>query len=154
MLVAACSSSSSATIAHPFDACSALELDAPGASDAELASIDEAIALWQAVDLTAPSRTAAADAPAVTIVFEPGSPAWYGYFDDVAGAIYINTELSDDRRAITLAHELGHAFGLVHVPPAQRASVMNAGNLTVVPTDDDHTAIEAIWGSCADTPAS
>lgn len=146
----ACSSSSSA-IEHTFDACDPVQLDAPDATDAQLASIDEATVLWNAVAVTAPSRVASS-ASALQIVFEPAGPATYGYYDDVASAIYINVDLSDDERAITIAHELGHAFGLVHIPPAQRLSVMNAGNLTVAPTTADAAAIQDIWGSCPVSP--
>lgn len=150
-MVAACSSPSSPAIEHPFDPCAPVHLAATGATDDQLASIDDAIALWSAAGVTAPSRQPA-DA-SLDITFEAGAPALYGYFDDAAAAIYINLELTGHDRAITIAHELGHAFGLVHIPPGQRISVMNPGNLTIAPTSDDHAAIETIWGSCPDAPA-
>jgi predicted Zn-dependent protease len=49
-----------------------------------------------------------------------------------------------------IAHELGHAFGLVHVSPDTRPSVMNPGNTTVAPNDGDRAALEALWGTCGD----
>ncbi|HUJ60258.1 MAG TPA: hypothetical protein VLX92_17245 [Kofleriaceae bacterium] len=147
-VVAACSTSAPGVV-RTYDACAPLRLDAAGASDGELAAIDRASASWSAVGIAAPSRSAPAAADDVAISFVPGAPASYGYYDGATGAIEINQELAGDALADTIAHELGHAFGLVHVAPGVRASVMNPGNLTVAPTVDDAAAVAAIWGSCA-----
>jgi IrrE N-terminal-like domain len=144
--MAACSVESAQPIVHSFDACAPLRVDAPEATDAQRASIEAASAAWHAAGVAAPGSTGEA---AVTIVFEPGSPALYGFFDDPTSTIFINDALSPDDEPIVIAHELGHALGLVHVPVAQRASVMNVGNLTVPPTGADHAALEAIWGACS-----
>jgi uncharacterized protein DUF6782 len=145
-VTAACSTSSTQPIAHPFDPCSPLRLDAAIATDAQRATLVAASDLWHAVGIMAPGDTGDA---VVTVTFQPAAPVEYGFFDDTAGAIYLNDGLSGDRAAIVLAHELGHAFGLLHVPLDERASVMNAGNLTVVPSGDDRAAIEVMWGACA-----
>ena len=133
-----------------YDACAALELSAPDASAAELAAIDAALAAWAAVGVTAPTR-AAADAT-VDVRFEPSNPALYGYYDPDTATILVITQLTDpSERAITIAHEVGHALGLVHIPTTVRSSVMNPGNLQVAPTSDDRDALVARWGACAAT---
>lgn len=144
--VVSCASPDGGAIDHPFDPCAPLRLDAPGASDAQAAAIDQAIAAWQ---VSAASRAAPPASAVVEVQFVDGPPEEYGFFDDAGATIYVNRELDGDARAITIAHELGHAFGLVHVAPAVRASVMNAGNLTIAPTADDRAAIAARWGACA-----
>ena len=47
---------------------------------------------------------------------------------------------------MTIAHEIGHAFGLWHVKPSVRRSVMNPGNTTVTPTERDVDSVRALWG--------
>ena len=90
------------------------------------------------------------DSGEVTIVFRPASGAFYGFYDDTTATVYVNVDLADRaQRAIVIAHELGHALGLVHVSPSTRASVMNPGNVTIAPDDGDRAALAAIWGSCA-----
>lgn len=140
-VVGACSTPGDTTPTHVFDPCSPLQLVTSTATDAQLAAIDEATASW-----AMPGVGRAATAPeTLSVVFVTAAPAVYGEYAD---AIYINSDLASDQAATVIAHELGHAFGLVHVPAAQRKSVMNPGNLSVSPTADDHLAVEAIWGSC------
>ena len=143
LVFAVCAACSVTEPTSVYDACAPLSLTAPSATDAQLASIDAAIAAWAAVGVRGPTR-AAADAT-VTVTFEPAASAFYGYYD--SGAIYVNDDLADDARTITLAHELGHALGLAHV--TERASVMNPGNLDIAPTGDDAGAIIARWGECS-----
>ena len=81
------------------------------------------------------------------MVFATAAPAIFGFYDG-NGDISINQELDADKAAVTIAHELGHAFGLVHVPASVRPSVMNPGNLSVTPTAGDRDALAAIWGTC------
>jgi hypothetical protein len=54
--------------------------------------------------------------------------------------------------ADVIAHEIGHAFGLVHV--TGRASVMNAGNIDVAPNAGDAADLSALWGACDTVPES
>lgn len=144
-MLAACGSQPGGP-ARTFDPCEPVALAAPGASAEQLASIDDAIALWRARGITAFAVT---DAPQVTIVFRDAAPSLYGFYDDTTATVYINTALVDpSERAITIAHELGHSLALVHVPAAQRASVMNPGNVTVTPTDGDVAALAQQWGAC------
>lgn len=79
----------------------------------------------------------------------PAAPGVFGFYDDVDVKLEISDALTDEQRAIVIAHELGHAFGLVHVPASERASVMNVANLSIVPTHADQLAVAALWGDCA-----
>lgn len=144
-MLAACGSPPSGP-AFTFDPCEPVALAAPGATAEQLASVDDAIALWRTRGIAA---FAVSDPPQVTIVFRDAAPALYGFYDDATATVYVNTALTDaSERSITIAHELGHSLALVHVPAAQRASVMNPGNLTVAPTGDDVAALAQQWGAC------
>jgi len=132
-----------------FDPCSPVVVAAPDASDNQLASIDSALASWNAQGVEFVRRALPEITPEVTITFRDASEAIYGFYDDTTAIVYVNVALTDgSKRAITVAHELGHALGLVHIAPATRASVMNPGNLTVGPNDGDRVELAARWGSC------
>jgi hypothetical protein len=145
---AACSEDPSATapFAHVVDACAPLALTST-ATGAELSSITRASALWAAVGVTGPEQPD--PTAAVAVAFVPASPGVFGFYDDVDVVLVISDALTDDQRAIVIAHELGHAFGLVHVPASERASVMNVANLSIAPTAADQLAVAALWGDCA-----
>jgi hypothetical protein len=129
-----------------FDPCQPVVIAAPSVTADQRTGITDAIALWSAAGVTTLSM---GDAPQVTIEYKAGASIEYGFYDDTTATVYVNTEVTDAAlRAIVVAHELGHALGLVHVPAATRLSVMNPGNLTVAPTADDVAALAAIWGSC------
>ncbi len=120
-----------------FDACAPLAITGD-----DLATIGAAEALWNAVGVTTLGEAGGASIP---IVFEAGAaPEEYGLY--AGSAIYMNDDLDAAQRVIVLAHELGHAIGLVHV--TDRGSVMNPGNLVITPTSDDATAVTSRWGSC------
>ncbi len=122
------------------------------ASDAQLASIDEALAMWAALGFDRLERAAPADGEqAVSIVFQEAADVFHGLYDDEHGVVYINSKLTDDhQRAVTVAHELGHSLGLLHVDPASRISVMNPANLVVEPNGGDAAELLALWGACGD----
>lgn len=144
ILLAACGAAPSGP-ALTFDACEPMTVGVAAASDDQLASIDDAIAMWSAEGVA----VTRGDTGQVAIVFRSGAKALYGFYDDTTATVYINAELADrTERAITVAHELGHAFALVHVPASTRASVMNPGNLTIEPDDGDRAALAAMWGDC------
>jgi hypothetical protein len=105
--------------------------------------VADAIAMWAARGVTPFTIGEPAD---VRIEPASGAAVFYGFYDDATATVYVNTTITDAHaRAVTIAHELGHALGLVHVPPEVRASVMNPGNLTVEPTAEDAAAL----GTCA-----
>jgi hypothetical protein len=150
--LAACSTSSDATTATThFDVCTAILVDAPEATTEQLASLDDAIAMWNANGVAHLARAGLGDAgePQLTLRFQRAAGNIFGLYDGVGAVIYVNLVLTDGReRAVTIAHELGHAFGLEHVSADARASVMNPGNLTQVPDEADAATLRTLWGSC------
>lgn len=142
-LFAACSANDSGSIALTHDACAPLALVSSAASTEQLEGIDAAQTLWR--DRGAPSIGLRAGAT-LDVHFEDAAPAFHGLYDDTTGLIYINTDLREPALSIVIAHELGHAFGLVHV--TDRESLMNPGNLATPPTAEDQRALAALWGTC------
>jgi len=146
LVCAGCSGASGPVpFAHVFDPCAPLAIAADGADASELATIEDASLLWREVGITGPLEPGASDA--VAVAFGAAAPGVYGFYDDDAATIHVSDALSADQRAIVLAHELGHAFGLVHV--TGRESVMSSGNLTIPPTVEDRADLVALWGDCA-----
>jgi hypothetical protein len=145
VLLAACGAQSAGD-SLTFDPCASTVVSAPGATAEQLASIDDAIAMWRADGVTGLTR---GEAAALTVDFRDAASSIYGFYDVTTATLYVNTRLVDPgQRAITIAHELGHALGLVHVPADARISVMNPGNLTTEPTTSDSLALQSLWGAC------
>lgn len=121
----------------------------------ERASVERALAMWNeagALDIRVQRLTdaSAPEATRIPVRFEKGAPFVNGYYDDETGEVIINRNLADTReRTITLAHELGHAFGLRHVAHDKRRSLMNAGNLDTAVTPRDIEALRARWQECS-----
>lgn len=147
-----------------FDACAPLRVGTDPATTPERAdAIGRGLAMWNdlagthvsAVPVAPPSDAAATGdevaAPTVPMRFQNAAPPFHGLYDDSDAIIFINEDLDGDPPAlsITVAHEVGHAFGLLHVSPDIRPSLMNPGNLTVTPTAADVDALAALWGVCA-----
>jgi Zn-dependent peptidase ImmA (M78 family) len=141
-----------------FDACAALPvLTDPGLDQARAAAIAAGIAMWNdraGTHLTIASASASASAGAdpaasgLPIHFQDAAPPFHGLYDAPGGQVFINTDLSGDALAVTICHEIGHAFGLVHIPADQRSSVMNPNNLVVEPTPEDVDTLAMRWGVC------
>jgi hypothetical protein len=161
-------SSSAVVAAVRFDPCRPLALVVDvGTSAARVAGVQAAVDLWNgaagsrlSVDgatpavspVGAPPAAPPADAPpALPVHFEVAAAPSHGYFDPVLGQVLINDDLVSRSLTVTVAHEVGHAFGLVHV--TGRPSVMNPGNLTVEPNAGDVAALAALWGRCDGGPA-
>lgn len=139
---------------HAHDPCSGLAVTSQDATPAEHDGIAAALALWRdrgvaVIDAAHDAVAAASPAAIVEIRFDDAAAAFHGVYDPTADRVLINRDLTDAATlGIVIAHELGHAFGLVHVSPAVRPSLMNPGNLITPPTDEDQRALEALWGSC------
>ena len=147
LLTACAAQDGSAPIKVTHDPCTPPSVTtAASATPAQTAGIAAAEALWRPRGIPA---LGVRDGGALEVRFQPAAPPFHGLYDDVASVIYINDDLTDPTMlSIVIAHELGHAFGLVHVSADVRASVMNPGNLAVLPTADDQQALEALWGVC------
>ena len=136
-----------------YDPCGTVVLaPQPDTSAAERASMQQAIALWRDVGLTTLTLDESANAARVPVRFAVGPSAFHGVYEPSLGLVTVNRVLADRERDVTVAHEVGHALGLPHVDPAERVSLMNPGNLTVVPTADDAAALDALWGCAALSP--
>jgi hypothetical protein len=148
VVVAACGGSDPSASAVAHDPCAPLAIAAPGATADEQAGIADALALWRGRGVTA-FTDAPADAT-ITIRFESAADTFHGLYEPDQADLLINRDLAADRAplSIVIAHELGHAFGLVHIDPAVRPSLMNAGNLVTPPTDADQRALAALWSAC------
>lgn len=151
LVVIGCAGGGDDVLDVTFDACRPVVL-VPAADTAadELAGIEAALAMWARWGFDGPTLEPIPDAPRLPIVFADAAPAFRGVYEDEAGIIYVNRRLTEPRaRGVTIAHELGHAFGLWHVPADARASVMNPGNIVIEPDAVDAADVAAIWGDCA-----
>jgi hypothetical protein len=147
---AACGDPQASEGAGAHDACAALAVTAAAATPAEQAGIAGALALWRDRGVAAFDAASAGPAAAtLDIQFADAPAVFHGVYDPAGDRVLINRDLTDPAPlAIVIAHELGHAFGLVHVSAAARVSLMNPGNLVTPPTDADQQAVEALWGPC------
>lgn len=143
VFVAGCAAPTGPSLA--FDPCQATFVAAPDASPEQLDSIDSAIAMWQGLGVS----VARAEPAQVSIEFRPGAQPLYGFYEEATATIYINRNMTDSvQRAVTVAHELGHAFALEHVAANVRESVMNPGNVTREPNASDRAELAQTWGPC------
>ncbi len=123
-------------------------IPAADALASERDSIDEGLGLWNDAAMIGAARVEQGDG-VIEIRFAPSLPAFFGRYDGDSGSILINRDIADGgARAIVIAHELGHAFGLSHVPIENEASLMNPANTRVSPTARDVERLRAIWGDC------
>lgn len=136
-----------------YDACAPLQLiPAEDTQLEEREGIATALGMWRDVGVTGPRLDAITEAQ-VPVIFQTAPSAFRGQYETSSGAVYVNRRLIDPyQRSVTVAHELGHALGLPHVDPEERASLMNPGNLEIAPTQEDAEALARLWGECLDVP--
>jgi hypothetical protein len=148
--LAACSGQPDTRIDMTFDPCAGVAIAVDGHQPDELSAVDTAVALWNESGPLRLIRDESAELPRLRVSFDRAAVAFRGVYDDERGIVIINRELRDERtRAITVAHELGHAFGLWHASPGSSASVMKADNVDVAPTATDVANLQTLWASCA-----
>ena len=158
-LVIGCAPGPAATgAAVTFDPCTPVALvpDAT-ATEAQLAGVAAGAALWNssaASDLLPGNSAGGGSGPTLPIHFQVAGAPFHGLYDGPSGQIYINDDLTGEELAITIAHEIGHSFGLVHVSSNERASLMNPANLTVLPTTADVATLAGLWGRCGSLDAA
>ena len=156
---AGCASADSTTPvagAVRYDPCARLVLvPDPGLSADAVAGVGEGIGLWnqaahaRVVMGSGPAASdPAAEPRALPIHFQAAGAPFHGLYDPAGAQIFINTDLDGHDRIVAVAHEVGHAFGLVHVPLDERRSVMNSGNLDEEPNAADVAALAELWGTC------
>ena len=147
-----------------FDPCAVAVRPAEGSSAAHKQSVQQALQLWDrvaALGLLAASVASATEAvasarldpaatrvPVLVVAFQAAPHAFRGVYDDEHGRVFVNDALAGNARVLTIAHELGHAFGLDHVSPHVSPSVMNPGIVQVRPTPEDGGRLHAVWGEC------
>ena len=135
-----------------FDPCQPLAVVTdPGVTEAQAAAVEAGLALWNTRARSRLWRASAGESPAPPLVplhFEAAAPPFHGLYDDQRGQVFINTDLDGHERIVTVAHEVGHAFGLAHVPSGDRVSVMNPGNLLNEPSSADIDTLAIGWGRC------
>jgi hypothetical protein len=141
-----------------FNPCASVTL-APDASatTVQLAGVAAAAALWNQTAGSALAMTSTTGAPAtptLPIHFQSAAAPIHGLYDAPDGEVFINDDLSGSNLEITIAHEVGHSFGLVHIPPDVRPSLMNPGNLTVSITPEDIATLAGLWGRCGSLDAA
>jgi len=158
--VVGCADESAPITGLTFDACAPLDIGiAPALTAEQMQGVTDALAMWNQAAGTAlapvtmvegASSTAfATPTPMVPLTFQVAAAPFHGLYDDGAARIYVNEDLTDvGPLRITIAHEIGHAFGLPHVSASVRRSLMNTGNTTVGITAEDVDALAAIWGRC------
>ena len=141
-----------------FDPCTPVTLvpDAT-ATDTQLQGVAAGAALWNASaasDLLSGGSADGGAGPTLPIHFQVAGAPFHGLYDAPSGQIYINDDLVGEELAITIAHEIGHSFGLVHIPTDVRPSLMNPANLTVLPTAADVATLAGLWGRCGSLDAA
>lgn len=117
-----------------------------GASAAQVSAIERAVELWRDVDGPLLTTEETPGAPHLLVSFVGAAPAFLGLYQPDSRDILINDRVSGRALEVTVAHEMGHAYGLRH--ESQRPSVMAKANVTVSPTPEDVAAIRA-GSSCS-----
>lgn len=146
LVLAACGAAPSTEPEIVYSPCASVPLaPEPDTTSSERDSILAAVALWRDVGVTALTMSDETSEVAVPLRFRDAAAVFRGVYEPSSGLVSINRKLAGTDRTVTIAHELGHALGLPHVPLAERRSVMNPGNLTVLPTAEDVAVLQQRW---------
>jgi hypothetical protein len=135
-----------------YDPCEPIVLlpgDATTAS--QRAGITAAISMWRDVGLQSLTLDPEGGTQRIPIHFKEAVGLLHGFYEPSNGEVRINTTVRDRALDVTIAHEVGHALGLLHIPDSERASLMNPTNETVAPTQDDERQLQKRW-SCLTKP--
>lgn len=149
LALCACGAPQATAVEVVYSPCTSVHLSPQAdTTQSERESIIDAVALWRAVGVTALTLSEPTDLEeeAVPLRFKDAAAVFRGVYEPSSGLVSINRGLDGTERTITIAHELGHALGLPHVKLETRSSVMNPGNLTVLPTAEDVEALQQRWG--------
>lgn len=152
LLVSVSACAADTTVDVMYDPCSPLTISvAPDLGADEASGVQAAIEAWARVLPVAITIGTGPRADAVLpLHFETGDTFYRAMYWDKQGTISISRDhLAPAEYGIAIAHELGHAFGLLHVDPDERPSVMNVGNVEVAPNEADAAAVRALWTSCS-----
>lgn len=132
-----------------FSPCEPLYAQAlDGTTTDERGDISAGVDLWRALGLSTLGGAPSQGADGIPIAFREAPELFRGVYEPEVGQITINRRLESNATVITVAHELGHALGLPHVPPSERISVMNPGNTSHPPDAEDREALTARWREC------
>jgi hypothetical protein len=114
-------------------------------------AIASAISMWREVGLTTLTLDPEAGTQRIPVSFKKVVALFHGIYEPSNGQVQVNSAMQDRALDVTIAHELGHAIGLLHIPDAERSSLMNPSNSTVAPTQDDERQLRKRW-SCPSMP--
>lgn len=149
VLACACSAGPESTLIETvYDPCADVTVVAAGSTTVEQRDgIATAVAMWN--EHAGTRLTFGGDGPdgRIEVSFEEAAPVFHGVYRDDRGDIVVNSLLHDpEQRSITIAHELGHAFGLLHITGPE--ALMNRGNLDTPVTMIDVSELRELWGLC------
>lgn len=139
-----------------FDPCAPLQIELKAATASQRDAIQAGLEQWRRDAGALLTVTLEPDdgTPIVPVILDRAPHAFHGHYADEEGVIYLNEDLAGIELSITMAHELGHVFGLYHVPREEGPSVMNPGNLTHEVQPADVKALRSLWGTCGALPSS
>lgn len=137
-----------------FDPCSPIAIAVDSAHAEDVDAVTAALDAWgRVLPVQATATTGAPVSGELAVRFLDGEQPVRGIYWDAIGVVEISRDmLAPSTYSVAVAHELGHAFGLVHVDAGERPSVMNVGNTTIEPTPEDAALVLAKWASCRGAP--
>lgn len=146
LFVAVCAAACGAPAEAPGPAivylpCGSLVVAPPAAaSPMQRDAVAAGLELWNSRGLTRLSSSG--EGEPIALSFQPAASLFHGLYDPKTGEVLINDSMDDPAEiSIVVAHELGHAMGLQHVDARTRPSVMNPGNVTLGPTEEDNVLL-------------